>query len=153
MNEQEGAATVRRGAMRLARRLRMERPAGSLNGTKLSVLADLHRSGGMTPTEIAAAEHVKAQSMTRVLADLEGEGLVARHRDPSDGRQWVVTLTPAGRDALVEDMAHRDAWLAAAIDGHLSPAERHLLYMAGELMERLAEAGRSPVSDTTLPGR
>ncbi|GAA1300300.1 winged helix DNA-binding protein [Planotetraspora silvatica] len=126
--------------MRLARRLRAERPAESLSGAKLSVLAHLYRNRGMTPKEIAAADHVRAQSMTRVLADLERHGLVARDRDPSDGRQSLLTLTPAGEAALIEDMSHRDDWLGTAIARHLSPAERHLLYLAGELMDRLAAA-------------
>ncbi|GII45716.1 MarR family transcriptional regulator [Planotetraspora silvatica] len=140
MEEHEGTAAVRRGAMRLARRLRAERPAESLSGAKLSVLAHLYRNRGMTPKEIAAADHVRAQSMTRVLADLERHGLVARDRDPSDGRQSLLTLTPAGEAALIEDMSHRDDWLGTAIARHLSPAERHLLYLAGELMDRLAAA-------------
>ncbi|WP_214411592.1 MarR family winged helix-turn-helix transcriptional regulator [Sphaerisporangium fuscum] len=141
------ASAVRRGALRLARRLRSERPGGGLSNAKLSVLAHLYQRGGMTPKAIADAERVQAQSMTRVLAELQKDGLVARGRDPRDGRQALITITARGTDALVEDMSHRDVWLAGAMERHLSPAERRILHMAGELMERLAETEDREGSD------
>jgi hypothetical protein len=50
-------AEIRRGATRLARRLRHERPAGSLSAGKLAVLGHLSALGPDSPGEIAAAEH------------------------------------------------------------------------------------------------
>ncbi|MET8140033.1 MarR family transcriptional regulator [Sphaerisporangium sp. NPDC005288] len=137
-------SAVRRGAMRLARRLRAERPEGVLSSAKLSVLSHLYHRGGMTPKAIAELERVQAQSMTRVLAELQREGLVARERDPGDGRQSLITLRPEGMAALVRDMSYRDAWLGRAMEHHLSPAERRILHLAGELMERLADASLPP---------
>ncbi|MFC4591501.1 MarR family winged helix-turn-helix transcriptional regulator [Sphaerisporangium corydalis] len=151
MEERDARAetsAVRRGTMRLARRLRTERPEGGLSGAKLSVLGHLYRRGGMTPKAIAELERVQAQSMTRVLAELQREGMVSRDRDPHDGRQSLITITPQGRDVLVQDMASRDEWLARAMERHLSPAERRILHMAGEIMERLAEADTGTVTDT-----
>jgi DNA-binding MarR family transcriptional regulator len=130
--------------MRLARRLRTERLEGSLSSAKLSALSHLHHRGGMTPKAIAELERVQAQSMTRVLAELQREGLVSRNRDPSDGRQSLISITSAGRETLVREMFYRDEWLNRAMERHLSPAERRILHMAGELMERLAEADTPP---------
>jgi hypothetical protein len=45
----------------------------------------------------------------------------------------------AGRAVLARDMQQRDAWLAAAMEQQLTRAERELLRLAGELMDRLAE--------------
>ena len=50
----------------------------------------------------------------------------------------MLTLRPAGRDALTRDMAQRDAWLAAAL-GTLTAAEVGLLGIAAALMERIAD--------------
>jgi DNA-binding MarR family transcriptional regulator len=49
----------------------------------------------------------------------------------------VLSITPAGIDALAHDMAQRDAWLVSALAG-LTDAERQVLRIAGTLMDRLA---------------
>jgi len=142
------AATVRRGLMRLSRRLRAERPGQPLSASKLSLLGWLRRSGGMIPTEIAAAERIRPQSLTRLLAALDADGLIRRSAGASDRRQVVVELTQAGREALDRDVSQRDAWLARAMEQVLSPTEQALLVLAAQLMERLAGADLSE-SDAT----
>lgn len=133
------AASVRRGATRLAQRLRAERPAGALSSNKIGALSHLYRRGVSSPGDIATAEHQQPQSLTRVFAELEAAGLLSRSPSDHDGRQSLLTLTPAGRDALEADMAERDAWLAVALST-LTDAEIGLLRVAGELMDRLADA-------------
>jgi DNA-binding MarR family transcriptional regulator len=133
------AADVRRGAMRLARRLRAERPAGALSGNKVSVLAYLYRHGPATPGDVAAAECQHPQSLTRVFAELELAGLISRARSERDGRQAMLSLTQAGREALARDMAQRDRWLAAAL-ADLTDAEAQILRVAATLLDRLAAA-------------
>ncbi|TQS46457.1 MarR family winged helix-turn-helix transcriptional regulator [Cryptosporangium phraense] len=134
---QDQIVTIRRGVTRLARRLRVERPPSALSGNKIAVLASLYRNGPTTPGAIAAAEHQQPQSLTRVFADLEADGLVLRVRSETDRRAWVLHLTVEGREALRADMAHRDAWLEAALDD-LTDAELGLLEIAAQLMERIA---------------
>jgi DNA-binding MarR family transcriptional regulator len=141
--EPELIAQVRRGASRLARRLRMERPADSMSPTKIAVLAHLRRWGPATPGELAASERLQPQSLTRVIADLEAEELLTRRKDERDRRQYVLEITEAGRFALVRDMESRDAWLAAAM-ADLTETERGVLYLAGVLMDRLSGLGMSP---------
>ncbi len=134
------AASVRRGIMALTRRLRIERPGQPLSGSKLSLLGWLRRSGGMTPTEIAAAERIRPQSLTRLLAALDAEGLIRRRTGETDRRQVIVELTDAGNAALEQDMSQRDSWLAKAMAQILTPTEQSLLLLAAGLMERLAAA-------------
>ncbi|RPF36517.1 MarR family winged helix-turn-helix transcriptional regulator [Streptomyces sp. TLI_185] len=133
------AARIRRGVVRLNRRLRQERGDGSLSANQLYVLGHLHRHGSATPGEVAAAERQRPQSLTRVFAELEAEGLIAREPGTVDRRQSVLSLTEAGRRALERDMAERDAWLSGALTS-LSPTERGVLELAAALMERLADA-------------
>jgi DNA-binding MarR family transcriptional regulator len=137
---QATAAVLRRGTMRLSRRLRMERPRMGVPSLELSVLAHLNRRGYMTAGEIAVAERVQPQTLTRTLAALEGKGAIRRQADPADRRRSTLSITAAGREILVTDMRQRDSWLALAMTEELTPTERRLLYLAGELMERLAEA-------------
>ncbi|WP_278191642.1 MarR family winged helix-turn-helix transcriptional regulator [Streptomyces spinosisporus] len=139
MNHSTEAARLRRGVVRLNRRLRHERGDGSLSPNQLSVLGHLHRHGPATPGAVAAAERQRPQSLTRVFAELEAEGLIVREPGTADRRQSVLSLTAQGLGALERDMAERDDWLAGALDT-LSPTERGVLELAAALMERLAEA-------------
>jgi DNA-binding MarR family transcriptional regulator len=134
------ATELRRGTMRLGRRLRMERPEAGVPAQELGVLAHLSRRGPMTPGEIAAVERVQPQTLTRTLAELEGKGHILRQVDAEDRRRSVLSLTDAGSEALASDMRQRDAWLSLAMAGELTPTERRLLALAADLMERLADA-------------
>jgi DNA-binding MarR family transcriptional regulator len=134
------AVAVRRGVMSLGRRLKLERPAGGLTSLELSVLGHLHRRGPLTPGEIAAAERVQPQTLTRTLTSLETTGLTSRTDHPEDGRRALLTLTDAGLVALRQDMAERDSWLAAAMEGTLTGTETELLRLAATLLERVADA-------------
>jgi len=148
------AEAVRRATIRLGRRLQAERPEASLSLAQVSVLGHLHRRGPMTPGELAAADRLQPQSLTRVLAGLERAGLVARQPDERDRRRSRIALTDLGLAALVQDMRPRDEWLAAAIAGELSPVERDLLRLAAPLLERLADAGTGAASaDFARPPR
>ncbi|WP_436960016.1 MarR family winged helix-turn-helix transcriptional regulator [Streptomyces sp. SudanB182_2057] len=138
-NRQDRSTEIRQGVVRLARRLSAERPEDGLSLNKSSVLAHLRRNGPMSAGALAAADHQRPQSLTRVFAELESDGLISRSRDSHDGRQRVVRLTEAGRRALARDMAGRDAWLADALTG-LTETEQQVLLLAARLMTRLADS-------------
>ena len=133
------ASEIRRAANQLTRRLRTERSADALSTNKLAVLSHLYRNGPTTAGRIAAVEHQRPQSLTRVFAELERAGLIVRASSAEDRRQSVLELTMTGLRALADDMAERDAWLAAAL-GELSETERQVLRIAAGIMDRLAEA-------------
>jgi DNA-binding MarR family transcriptional regulator len=122
------AAQLRRGATRLARRLR-----------KLAILADLVGSGPVTAGDLAVTQNQRPQALTRVLAELAAADLVVRTRGEHDRRQVLIEITGKGRDALRRDMADRDAWLSTALAG-LNETEREVLRIASHLMNLLAEA-------------
>jgi DNA-binding MarR family transcriptional regulator len=133
------AAQLRRGATRLARRLRAERTARELSLGKLAILADLVGSGPITAGDLAVTQNQRPQALTRVLAELAAADLVVRTRGEHDRRQVLIEITGKGRDALRRDMADRDAWLSAALAG-LGETEREVLRIASHLMNLLAEA-------------
>jgi DNA-binding MarR family transcriptional regulator len=134
------AIAVRRGVTSLGRRLRSERTHGGLTSLEVSVLVHLSRRGLLTPGDLALADHVQPQSLTRTLTSLAARGLLTRQPDPGDGRRSLLGLTESGRAALRAEMERRDSWLSAAIAEHLTATEAELLRLAGELMERLADA-------------
>lgn len=133
------AETIRQGATRLARRLRSARSAGAMSTNKISVLSHLYRYGPSTPGDVAAADRQQPQSLTRVFADLERDGLVIRATGAEDRRQSIIAITEAGRAALRHDVAERDDWLAGALAG-LTETERQVLRLAAGLMEQIADS-------------
>ncbi|MFL6123211.1 MarR family winged helix-turn-helix transcriptional regulator [Actinophytocola sp.] len=137
--QRRAVAEQTRGAVaRLARRLRAERPVEALSSNKIGVLSYLRRNGASSPGEIAAGERQQPQSLTRVFAELETAGLVRRSLNENDRRVAVLELTGAGAEVLRHDMAHRDTWLAAALD-ELPDLEVEVLGLAAVIMDRLAE--------------
>lgn len=123
----------------MGRRLRLERPDDGEPLLGLTLLGLLNQRGPMTPGQLAAAERVQPQTLTRALASLEAEGSILRQAHPTDGRRALLSITPAGRHVIWRDVRQRDAWLALTMSEHLTPAERELLQIAGRLLERLAE--------------
>ncbi|HWG93008.1 MAG TPA: MarR family transcriptional regulator [Mycobacteriales bacterium] len=131
------ASALRLSVMRLARRMRAERSDSALTLTQLAALSSVERLGPVTPGELAEAERVQPPSMTRVVASLQDAGLVARAPHPTDGRQVLLSVTPAGAALLREDRRRREAWLAQRLAA-LPADDRDLLRDAVEVLDRLA---------------
>lgn len=61
------------------------------------------RPEGLRVTELASLAQMTKQSMGALVDYLEEQGYIERVADPSDGRAWLVRLTPRGRE--VEQVA------------------------------------------------
>ena len=132
---------LRATVAQLTRRLRATAAESDSPGAaKLGVLGHLYRLGRLTPTQLATHERVRLQTLTRLIAELEGEGLVVREPHPNDARQSLLSLTTAGIRVLTADVHRREASLARAITSQLTPAECERLVDACALMDRLAHA-------------
>jgi DNA-binding MarR family transcriptional regulator len=123
----------------MARRLRQEAGAG-LSPSQTAALATIDRHGPLTPSELAARERVQRPTVTRVVARLEEAGLVRRAADPADGRSFLVSITPAGRELLVAVRDRKDAYLARRLEA-LDEADRIALDRAAAVLERMLEEG------------
>src|SRR5690348_15515231 len=84
----------------LNRRLRDEAQFGDFTWSQIKALTRLERDGPATVTALAQAEGVRPQSMGATVAVLKEAGLVSGAPDPTDGRQTVLSLTPACLDKL-----------------------------------------------------
>lgn len=138
--DRETAERLRWGMSRLASRLRAKQPGRpeALTRMAASVLAHLRHSGPLTPTELASIEGLRAQSLTRVLNELEEQGRVVRSCSDEDRRRQPVSITPEGEAALRAHVRDGNAWLAAAMHQTLSPTERGLLRLTADLLHQLA---------------
>ncbi|GHF62947.1 DNA-binding MarR family transcriptional regulator [Amycolatopsis bartoniae] len=132
------ARVVREGVGRLNWRMRAER--GGESTLVLAVLSRLHRAGTQTPKEVSDGEKIQPQSLTRVLAAMERDGLVSRRPDPDDRRRSLLDITQSGLAALRSYSERRERWLAAAMAETLTETEQELLRLAAKVMMQLADS-------------
>lgn len=133
------AAELRVVAGRLIRRLREQADTGDLTTSQKSALLHLDREGPATVTTLARAQDMRPQSMGAIISALQVAGLVQGTPDPADGRQTILSLTPACREMIATGRAARQDWLFRAIQMKLDREEQEQLAGAVELLRRLAD--------------
>lgn len=96
-----------------------------LNSASFDVLATLRRSGppfALSPGDLMATTMVTSGTMTNRIDQLEKAGLVARRKNPEDGRGFLISLTDKGfavidaavtahaqtQERLVSDLSEKD---------------------------------------------
>ena len=121
----------------LRRRLREEARAGDFTPSQIQVLHLLERDGPATVAGLARALDVRPQSMGETLTVLKAAGAVSGAPDSNDGRQTVLSLTPAFRQKVKASRAAREDWLYRAIQSRFTAAEQQQLATGVELLKRL----------------
>jgi DNA-binding MarR family transcriptional regulator len=134
------AVELHRSALKIARKLQSHRSAAVLSLSKLTILGELHREGVCTAAAMASALRLQPQSLTRVLAALERQSLIARRPNSSDRRESLIQITAEGEALLAADVLARRVRLAEAISATLTPTEQQFLRIAAGLMDRLASS-------------
>lgn len=125
---------------RLKRRLREFSGSADLPPSQIAVLRRLEREGPLTVTGLARAGGMRPQSMGATVAALQAAGHISGTPDPEDGRQTLLSLTPACRKWLRDTRATRQDWLQRVIQAELSPREQQDLAKAMALLQRVAQA-------------
>ncbi|WP_067714583.1 MarR family winged helix-turn-helix transcriptional regulator [Nocardia yamanashiensis] len=134
------AAELRVLTSRLLRQLRTARAGLEITPSQAVAMSRLGTDGPSTVAELARAEQVRPQSMRLTLGVLEERGLITRAPHPTDQRQNLLSLTPAGARLLESAHAAKEDWLATAIATKLAPAEQDSLLAAIPLLARLVES-------------
>ncbi len=124
-------------AIRLLRAVRVADAETGVSAPKLSALSVLTFGGAMSLSALAKAEQVRAPTMSKLVADLEAEGLVVKRADKADKRGVRIEATAKGRALMEEGRKKRLALLTKRLV-RLSAAERAELHKAADLMLRLA---------------
>lgn len=127
----------------LRRRMREQADAGDLPPSQVTVLRRLESEGPLTVSALARATGIRSQSMGATVASLQAAGLVAGTPDPADGRQTLLSLTPACRRWMRQTRAAKQDWLSRAIESELSPREQQDLARALALLQRVIGADPS----------
>ncbi|MFZ1063031.1 MAG: MarR family transcriptional regulator [Acidimicrobiales bacterium] len=95
----ETAARLRRAVTRLNRRLRGTAPDRVSPG-QASMLASIAKLANPSLGDLASAEHIQPPSVTRLVRDMQRQGLITCTLDVDDRRCTRVSLTAAGRREL-----------------------------------------------------
>jgi len=122
---------------KLQRRLREQAGSTDLTHSQKSVLLHLERHGPATVSSLARVEGVRPQSMGATVATLQAADLLQSAPHPTDGRQNLLSLTPACHQKMQSGRAAREDWLFHALEAQLSPKEQAQLQAAVELLQRL----------------
>jgi DNA-binding MarR family transcriptional regulator len=130
------AEKLHRSAIHLLRRVRQEDAATGLTPPRASALSVLVFGGPLTLGELAKAEQVRPPTITRLVQDMEREGLVTTLADPDDRRIKRVTATPHGRKLMLAGRDRRVHRIAVAV-ASLPRAERALLESALDIVAKL----------------
>lgn len=133
------ATELRAVLAKLKRRFREQASAGDFTDAQKSVLLRLERDGPATVSMLARAEGVRPQSMRMTVAALEAMGAVKGKPDPADGRQTLLSLTPAIVKMVRTGRAARDDWLFRALQAQLSARELEAVTAAVKLLGRVAD--------------
>jgi DNA-binding MarR family transcriptional regulator/GNAT superfamily N-acetyltransferase len=107
------------------------------------VLYELGHQDAMETSALRAALDVDAGQLSRLLARLEGEGLVARERSPDDARRRLVTLTPAGAAAFATLDRRTAEQIGELLDGLGEERQKQLIDALAAVRDALGDA-RAP---------
>lgn len=116
-------------------------------GGEVAVLCLIAMNPGMTQKDLARAVVLKKSALTKLVNEMDAQGLIERRKDCADLRLNALHLTPLGQEHLArmrpEMTALQDALLAP-----LSPGERGMLF---ELLWRLVGSLEDPSGDDAGP--
>jgi len=123
-------------SIHLLRRLRRQDTASGVSGPRLSALSVVVFGGPVTLGDLAAAEQVRAPTMTRIVQALERLGYVRRERDVHDRRLFRVEATAKGKALLLEGRNRRVDALAKRLEA-LNRADLKSLGAAADILDNV----------------
>ncbi len=125
---------------------------GAMPLTEVRVLYELAHRAEPVASEIARDLGLDGGYLSRILRRFETQGWLTRATRAGDGRQSVLTLTPAGREAF-EPLQQKSRDEATALLARLAPADQQRLIHAMETVQALlapARAGAAAAATRTV---
>ena len=139
------AEALHRAAIGLLRGIKTADQETGLSPPRLSALSVLVFAGPQSLASLAKAEGVKPPTMSKLVAELEHEGLVEKSADPKDRRGLVIAATAQGKKIMLQGRDRRLALL-----------KQRLSRLDAKEIARLADAApvllKIAARETTLPG-
>jgi len=119
---------------------------GDLPSFGWALLLPLQRDGAQRCSALAAQAGIDVSVASRQVAVLERGGYLERHPDPADGRASLLSITPAGTEALRAARALRSEWALTALAEWDERDARTLSDLLERLVADVATAGLPDLS-------
>lgn len=122
-----------------------------LNLAQFNVISVLHRAGRpLAMGELADAVSVRPANLTSVVDGLAGKSLVDRQLNPDDRRSFLVDLTAAGQEFLVDFLPGHWRYLQSLTGGLSLRQRKQLTTLLERLMQSVKEADAPVESSSRL---
>ncbi|WP_125131272.1 winged helix DNA-binding protein [Microbacterium sp. 10M-3C3] len=112
--------------------------------------------GPMRPTVLSEVLATGASHVSKIVRRLEGDGLVERTTDPTDGRATLIRLTDAGEEAARGVYALGDRMIAEVLEGWSAADIRRYTALTKRFVadaiasaDRMLERGLLPAENRT----
>lgn len=117
---------------------------------RLAIENKMGSDTGLSPSELSDYLRISRNTVSALLNGLQEQGLIERHLHPTDRRQFLIRITPAGHE-LVNVRAPQFAVFIAGLFEDLSSDERQMLF---DLLDKLYRTllNRAVESGINLPG-
>ncbi|MBW0275676.1 hypothetical protein ATM97_30190 [Nocardia sp. MH4] len=99
------------------------RKATGLPLTWYDVLLELDAAGPMRMSDLGDKVVLSRTRVSRLVAELEADGLLRRETNPDDGRSALVAISDLGRQRFREAAPHYLAGIERRLGAHVSAAE------------------------------
>lgn len=110
----------------------------ALPDAQVEVLLLVQRQPGIGVREAAERLGTASNTVSTLVGELTGAGLLRRERDPADRRSVRLDLTDTARDRISAYQRHRRDLLAGALAG-LDDPDREQILAAAHALRRLAD--------------
>ncbi|MBB4234100.1 MarR family winged helix-turn-helix transcriptional regulator [Rhizobium esperanzae] len=114
-----------------------------LTYTQYITLVALSEEDDQTVSMLGEKLFLESNTLTPILKKLESVGYLTRHRDPADERQVRVSLTPAGRNLLLDVDPSGTLVAATGLGDDFPVVQKSVTRLRDNLLQAQAEPGKS----------
>ncbi|RWX16748.1 MarR family transcriptional regulator [Rhizobium hidalgonense] len=114
-----------------------------LTYTQYIALVALSEGDDQTVSMLGEKLFLESNTLTPILKKLESVGCLTRHRDPADERQVRVSLTPAGRNLLLDVDPNGTLIAATGLGDDFPVVQKSVTRLRDNLLQAQAEPEKS----------
>jgi DNA-binding MarR family transcriptional regulator len=108
---------------------------------RVQVLVRLWREGETSHSGLRQALGIDGASVTRLVKELEADGLAGRRLDPADNRYTLAALTPAGERVAADLERSHQAYQERLLDGVTTQEQQIVMRVLRRVRANVTEQG------------